>query len=145
MRPFSLAVVGSACVLFALGCGKKVEPVARVKVSGAVKVDGKDVKSGSIAFDAQNGQPPGSMSVLDGRYDGLAPVGKCKVTINAVEKMMTKEWARKQGKPAMDGPGYDALQEVNLLPARYNAKSEITREVTEPGPHVFDFAELKGK
>lgn len=137
------ALLGSflaSAVLFGMGCGNSgTAPVARVKVSGTVKVDGKEVKSGSIIFDAQNGQPPGDMSILDGKYEGLAPAGKCKVTINSFVKMSMKEKMR------MDGPGYDQQTEFNLLPERYNTKSEITREVTEPGPHTFDFADLKSK
>ena len=140
------AVLAAACTLVALGCGgNKVEPVARVKVSGAVKVDGKDVKSGTITFDPQNGQPPGDASVLDGKYEGLAPVGKCKVSINALEKMTMKEWQKRKGQPVIDGPGYEEVQEINLLPDRYNSKSEIIHDVTEPGPHTFDFVDMKSK
>lgn len=140
MKRWSLAALTAGCALFALGCGdKKVQPVARVKVSGKVAVDGKAVSSGAITFDAMNGQPPSESSILDGKYEGLAPVGKCKVMISSTIKMTVKE---KTGK---DGPGHDTMAEYNLLPDRYNAKSEIYREVTEPGPHVFDFAELKGK
>ena len=139
MTPLKCVAV-AACALFAVGCpDKKVEQVSRVKVSGAVKVDGKDVKTGTITFDAQNGQPPGDASILDGKYEGLAPVGKCKVSINAFVKVSMKE------KMKMDGPGYDAMTETNLLPERYNSKTEILREVTEPGPHTFDFADMKSK
>lgn len=148
MTTFKAAAAAVAAgALFALGCGGggKVDPVKRVKVSGTVKMDGKDVPSGKITFDAQNGQPPGDLDILDGKYDGLAPVGKCKVVINSLMKMSMKEKLRKEGKKDMDGPGYDAMTEFNLLPDRYNTKSEIVREVTEPGPHTFDFADMKSK
>jgi hypothetical protein len=126
-------------VLF-LGCAeKKDSPVARVAVSGSIKVDGKDVATGNITFDAQNGQPPGDISIRDGKYEGKAPVGKCKVMITSIVKMSLKE------KMKMDGPGYDAMNEYNLLPERYNSKTELVREVAEPGPHLFDFIDLKSK
>ena len=146
MKSLRCTALAAACALVAFGCGdKKVEPVARVKVSGAVKVDGKPVLTGTITFDPQNGQPPGDASILDGKYEGLAPVGKCKVSINAVEKMTMKEWQKRNGQPVMDGPGYDEVQELNLLPPRYNSKSDIIREVTEPGPHTFDFVDMKSR
>jgi len=140
MNRVCLAALAAGVGLFAAGCGGNgPTPVARVKVSGTVKVDGKDVKSGSIIFDPQNGQPPGDMSILDGKYEGLAPVAKCKVTINSFVKMSMKE------KMKMDGPGYDQQTEFNLLPDRYNSKSKIIHDVTEPGPHTFDFVDMKSK
>jgi len=146
MNPLRCAALAAACALVTAGCGDTtVKPVARVKVSGAVKVDGKDVKSGTITFDPQNGQAPGSLNILDGKYEGLAPVGKCKVSINALEKMTTKEWQKRKGQPVIDGPGYEEVQEINLLPDRYNSKSEIIHDVTEPGPHTFDFVDMKSK
>ena len=136
-RSILMSALAAACGLTAHGCGPgKVEPVMRVKVSGVAKVDGKDVKAGKIVFDAQNGQPPTDMTILDGKYEGLAPVGKCKVTISSLVKMTMKEKTKK------DGPGYDQLSEFELLPERYNTKSTIIREVTEPGPHTFDFADM---
>jgi hypothetical protein len=47
-------------------------------------------------------------------------------------------------KMKMDGPGYDELSEFDILPDRYNVKSEILREVVEPGPNEFNF-DLKSK
>jgi hypothetical protein len=117
------------------GCdGNKRAPDAkRAKVSGTIKVDGKPVQSGRIVFDLQNGQAPASISILDGKYDDMAPIGKCKVMITSTKKTTMREMTK------MDGPGHDEVMEINLLPDRYNTKSEITKEVTEAGPNTFDF------
>ena len=117
-----------------VGCADtKVTDVKRVKVSGTVKLDGKPLQSGRIVFDASNGQAPASISILDGKYDDVAPIGKCKVTINSSKKTTMREITK------MDGPGHDEVMEINLLPERYNAKSEISKDVSIDGPNVFDF------
>ena len=116
------------------GCGKgKTTDVKRVQVTGKVTLDGKPVPSGRIAFDPQNGEPPASFDILDGYYEGLAPVGKNKVKLSATMKTTYKEW-KKTG----DGPGYDEVIEVNTLPSRYS-DGTITREVTAEGPNTFNF------
>jgi len=122
-----------------MGCGSKPVPVAkRAKVSGTVIVDGKSLQTGNIVFDANNGEPPGSFNVLDGKFEGMAAVGKNKVSISAYRKISMKE------KMKMDGPGYDELVDENILPARYSTESKLEKEVTEAGPNEFNF-DLKGK
>lgn len=115
------------------GCEKKRQEVKRVRVSGKVTLDGKELQTGTIVFDPENGEPPAVMNILDGRYEGLAPVGKNRVRLSAITKMSMKE------KMGFDGPGYDTPVEVNALPPRYGEKSEIFREVTETGPNEFNF------
>ncbi len=136
----------AAVALFALvGCGPdKPKEQEKAKVSGKVSLDGKPLTTGTVVFDASNGQPSSVINILDGKYEGNAPVGKCKVMITASEKMTTKEKLRKEGKPVIDGPGYDEMTEVNLLPPRYNEKTEIMREVEAGKPNEFNF-ELKSK
>jgi hypothetical protein len=127
------------CAAVALaGCDKKGPPAAkRVRVTGSVTLDGKALTVGNVAFDAENGEPPAVFSVVDGKYEGVAAVGKNKVRIAATRKISMKE------KMKMDGPGYDEMVEENLLPARY-ADGTLLREVLESGDNKFDF-ELKSK
>lgn len=132
----SCALVLAAVAL--VGCDKKGGATAkRARVNGSVTLDGKALTVGNLVFDAENGEPPGSFSVVDGKFEGVAPVGKNKVRISATRKISMKE------KMKMDGPGYDELVEENLLPARY-ADGTLTREVLETGDNKFDF-ELKSK
>ncbi len=118
----------------ATGCSQKVKNVKRVQVSGKITLDTKPLMTGKITFDPENGEPPAVFDILDGNYEGLAPVGKNKVRLTSIKKVSMKELMG-----GMDGPGYDELQDVNALPDRYGDKSEITREVTEEGPNQFNF------
>jgi hypothetical protein len=124
--------------LLSTGCDKQRVESARIKVTGKVTLDGKPVLTGRVIFDLANGEPPASFDILDGQFEGLAMVGKNHVSINATKKVNLKE------KMKMDGPGYDQLVEENMIPARYNSASEITREVVAGQPNEFNF-DLKSK
>ena len=116
------------------GCGPaKPKENARAQVSGAITFDKQPLKTGNIVFDPGDGTPPTSLDILDGKYEGRAPVGHSLVRISSYVKISMKE------KMKRDGPGYDALSEENVLPPRYNMKSDIKREVVAEGPNVFNF------
>jgi hypothetical protein len=132
------ALVCCCAVMAFAGCSEtKNNETKRVQVRGKVTLDGKALPTGKISFDLANGEPPATFDILDGNYEGRAPVGKCKVMINSIQKVSMKE------KMKMDGPGYDSVAEENILPARYNTASEITRELVD-GANDFNF-ELKSK
>lgn len=120
-----------------VGCGEKPKTATRVRVTGKVTLDGKPLTTGTVSFEGDTGEPPGAFTLLDGKYDGMAAVGKNKVRLTATQKISMKE------KMKMDGPGYDQMVEENLLPPRY-ADGTIVKEVTAEGPNTFDF-ELKSK
>lgn len=126
-----LLTLGSMLAL--AGCGKQVEQVKRVPVTGRVTLDGQSLATGHITFDPRNGQPPSTFDILDGRFEGRAPVGKNKVLITSIKKVSIRD------RMGFDGPGYDELVEENALPARYNTESQITREVVEEGRNEFNF------
>jgi hypothetical protein len=124
----------SALALCVAGCGdSKVKDVKRVKVTGKVTVDNKLMSTGTITFDPENGEPPAVLDILDGRYEGMAAVGKNKIRIGAYKEISMKE------KMKMDGPGYDTMVKVNALPDRYGNDSKITREVLADGQNEFNF------
>jgi hypothetical protein len=120
-----------------IGCEKKVKDAQRVRVSGKVTLDGKALTTGTVSFDPVTGEQPATFEILDGKYEGVAAVGKNKVRLAAVKKVSMKEIMK------MDGPGYDTLVEQNLLPERYS-DGNITREVLADGQNTFDF-DLKSK
>ncbi|MGL6074647.1 MAG: hypothetical protein ACRC8S_10845 [Fimbriiglobus sp.] len=133
-RSVSVALLFCGLLGLTLGCGSN-KPVTskRAKVFGTIKLDGKALASGRITFDPQNGEPPGDVSILDGRYEGMAILGKNKVMINSYTKMTMKE------KTGRDGPGYNDLVEFNMLPERYNMKSDVFREIEEKDNEInFD-------
>ena len=124
-----------ACLGLTLGCGgvKGKVPTKRVSVSGTVKLDGKPLATGRVTFDAQNGEPPTTCDILNGAFSGTVMIGKNKVMLISTVKQSMKE------KMKIDGPGYDEMVEFNILPDRYHSKSEITKDVADPGPNQFEF------
>ncbi len=124
--------------LLALGCDKQTSEVKQAHVSGTVKLDNKNLNAGTITFDPGNGEVSATIDIVDGKYEGQAPIGKNKVIISSFQKVSMKE------KMKIDGPGYDEMTEINILPDRYNANSDITRDIVE-GDNTFDFLDLKGR
>ncbi|QVL33582.1 hypothetical protein KIH39_06625 [Telmatocola sphagniphila] len=121
------------------GCSpEKPKSQTKAQVNGSVTLDGAPLKVGKITFELGDGTPSVSLDILDGKYDGRAPVGNNLVRLNATEKVSLKE------KMKMEGPGYDQLTEVNKLPERYNTKSELHKEVVSDGTNTFNF-DLKSK
>lgn len=137
MRRLACTFAFLAGSIVLVGCDKKAATAERARVTGTVTLDNKPLTTGTISFEALNGEPPSVFELLDGKYEGLVAVGKNKVRLTAVKKVSMKE------KMGMDGPGYDTLVEENMLPDRY-ADGTITREVTAAGPNTFDF-DLKSK
>lgn len=134
MRLFFLALL-SLVISVQIGCSGSSEAVKTAKVSGKVTLDDNPLTEGKINFDAQNGMPPALLDILDGQYEGYAPIGKVKVSLTSTKQTTWKEVTGKS-----DGPGYDEVTEIDILPERYK---NISREVKE-GENTFNF-ELKSK
>jgi hypothetical protein len=120
-------------LLVGFGCDKSAASQKRAKVSGTVNLEGKPLLTGNITFDTKNGEAPASFNIVDGKFEGMAPVGKNFVSITSFRKTSMKE------KMKMDGPGYDQPIDENILPARYSTDSKLEKEVTEKGPNDFTF------
>ncbi len=107
---------------FLAGCGKA--EVKRYRVTGTIKYKGEPVKAGTITFRSIDGQANGVGNILNGDYDipatsGL-PVGKYQVTISYPDP---------KAAPPGDMPGESSAPPKDLLPAKYNSKSELTAEI----------------
>lgn len=134
MKMLSSTLVLAIGLVALTGCEKSGPPSAkRARVSGTVKWNGKPLASGTITFDARNGQAPASFTILDGAYEGMVAIGVNKVTITSFRTTSMRE------KMGFDGPGYDQPVEENILPARYSSESKIEKEVIDPGPNEFNF------
>lgn len=125
------------------GCGSG-DGLSRHPISGMVKFDGKPLASGMIQFFPTATAGPAiaaGATIAGGQYaiptsEGLVP-GPYKVMISSAggkEKAVAGE-STEEG--AM--PGLGPLHAPELIPAQYNAKSELTVNVTEEGPNEFDF------
>jgi hypothetical protein len=127
---FAAGVVAAAA---AAGCGGP----AAGEVAGLVTLDGTPVGSGAISFIPADGKAPtAGGAIVDGKYNvANVPVGTAKVVINGSKVV---------GKKALYGPGSpERATYGELLPDRYNDKSELTFEVKH-GPQTKDW-ELSSK
>jgi len=116
------------------GCGAS-EVGGRMKVSGKVMYKGQLVKEGSIEFQPMSGGTTISGSPIEnGDYyipadKGLAP-GMYTVRIFWIDT----------GGPRKDEPGgLPGPDHKELIPAQYNTKSTLTREVKKGVDNVIDF------
>jgi hypothetical protein len=115
----SLSPLVLAAAFALVGCG---DGSSLPKVSGSVSVDGQLVEKGSISFIPAAGQGPTTgTEILAGKYTSQAPLGEAKVEIR-VPKVVGK----KKLYDTADSPVQDVMEE--LLPARYNEKSELRFE-----------------
>jgi hypothetical protein len=116
----------AAALALALGCGGGgADEGTTATVSGAVSYDGRPVENGSIKFvstEANGGT--GSGAIKDGRYTATkVPVGKTQVSISGFKVLGTRKLIDGQG-----GPEVPNVQEI--IPAKYNSKSELTFEAS---------------
>jgi hypothetical protein len=122
---FCVLTTLSVCLL---GCGGSMG-----RVEGTVTLDGTAVKGAYVQFQPEDGSRP-SVSFTDdaGRYELLhtadvkgAVVGKHRVSITT----------RSEGEDPATGKNVVVKEKI---PAKYNLKSELVKEVTS-GSNVIDF------
>ncbi len=133
------------------GCGSG-DGLSRYPISGLVKFDGKPLDKGMIQFFPTATATAGpaivaGATIAGGQYaiptaEGLVP-GPYKVMISSEggdEKAAPGESSEEGAMPGL-GP----LHAPELIPAEYNAKSELTATVKEEGPNEFNFDLEKAK
>ena len=143
----SSRLLAVAAVLLALwGCGGG-DGLPRQAVSGTVTLDGQPLDAALITFTplgAGSDSTSGAAQVAGGSFsisqaDGLIP-GEYRVAISVSKEAPVKP-SRKVETDSVTGeeiaPPTSALRE--MLPARYNTKSELKAQVTEGGPNRFTF------
>jgi hypothetical protein len=136
-----LEIVASVLVA---GCGGG-DSLPREAVSGTVKFDGAPLKSGMIQFQPTSAgeTQAGVAPIIDGRYtvdrsNGLVP-GRYQVIVTGI---LAPPEAPKNEMPGDTRPPKAPAKEV--IPEKYNARSELAAQVTKEGPNTFDF-DLKAK
>ena len=108
--------------LLAVGCSSDTRHGV---VSGSVTLDGQPIKTGIIRFVPADGQTATADAVIaDGKFSADVPPGEKRVEISAPKVV---------GKRRMmpESPEIEITEE--LLPARYNVKTELTLAVTAGG------------
>jgi hypothetical protein len=124
------------------GCGGAGDELPREAVSGTVNLNGAPLKAGMIQFQPSDptAATAGAAGITDGRYsiakaEGLVP-GKYLVSITSTPPASSPTPVVMPGDPV--GPPKEPI------PAQYNAKSNLTAQVTKGGPNEFEFS-LKSK
>ena len=126
-----LALAAALGLLVAvLGCGSG----GRVVVQGKVTYKGQPVNEGQIRFLIDN-QPTAMGQISKGTYKidhrGGVPVGSGKVEIEAFEDTGKVVFTSIDGKKTVEAK--------QILPAKYNTRSELTVETTPGGPNEKNF------
>ena len=124
-------------LLMALGC-RESDPLNRQAVSGKITLDGEPLAEGTVDFTPVNNGVPSGASLKDGVFTipkekGLPP-GDYIVRVSA---------ANPSGITA-DVPGESNQISLELIPEKYNTKSELSFHVDEKGSNVLDL-DLKVK
>jgi hypothetical protein len=101
-------------------------------VEGTVTLDGQPLTSGIIRFVPVDGRSPtADATITEGAFSLKMPVGAKRVQI-----MAPKVVGKRQMYQTPDSPTVDIVEE--LLPARYNVRSELTIDV-KPGTQQGDY------
>jgi hypothetical protein len=111
------------------GCGKQN---GLLEVQGAVSYKNQPVQKGTISFLPADGNAPTAAGIItDGRFAVKVAPGKKQVKIESFKVVGRRHLHAEDPK----SPMIDVREQ--LLPDRYNKKTELVREVTSGG--VCDF------
>jgi len=115
-----------------VGCGKSEEK--RYGVSGTVKYKGEPIKYGTINFRADNGATAGA-EIKDGKYDmpavGGLPEGNYRVAVTYPDPKIPA--------PRADLPPGESGPVREMLPAKYNAQTELTAQIKAQSTNDVSF------
>jgi hypothetical protein len=154
-RRLSGSLFALASTLAAVGCSRGLDDLPREPVAGTVTMDGLPLSEAVIQFyptgDASNGPTAGANAeIKDGQFtipreDGPVP-GKYKVSISHAELKDYKPKARGRAKVEVNTSIPNRIKKIGpeLIPARYNAQSELAAEIKPGGVSDLKF-ELKSK
>ncbi|QEH33145.1 hypothetical protein OJF2_16420 [Aquisphaera giovannonii] len=121
------------------GCSGPEDDLPREPVSGTVSLDGKPLPGGTITFTpAGGGASAGGATIKDGSFSigregGLVP-GNYAVAIYASDRPEGQE------RPKQAGGLKEFKVAKELIPAKYNAKSELKAEIKKGGGNALQFA-----
>jgi hypothetical protein len=121
-------------VIGLVGCADKPEGSL---VKGNVTFDGQPLQTGVIRFAAVDlGSQPTEAQIASGQFEAMVATGQKRVEIRS-----PKVTGKKKVYNTPDSPTIDTV--VELLPAKYNANSELT--ITVEGAEQVQNFDLKSK
>ena len=105
---------------------------AHQEIHGAVTLDGQPVKDGYLRFAPADGKTSSAeVFIKEGKYTARLTTGRYQVEVYS---------PRAQGKTVrrMAGPGQEAKEVEEMIPARYNRNTELKVDVSkEQSEHDF--------
>lgn len=139
------AVVGAGC---GVAPSTDYSKVKLLSVSGIVTLDGNPLPNAVVTFDAEDGQFSFGLTDSGGRFSlrfdsaksGVTS-GKKIVRISTTRKILglnTEEEGGGEESGREDATAKTAVRPTELVPDRYNKKSELSVEVSPDKTH-FDF------
>ncbi|HET6575509.1 MAG TPA: hypothetical protein VFG68_18040 [Fimbriiglobus sp.] len=136
-RPLALVVA----VVALAGCGSPGPK--RYGVKGTVAYKGKPIEAGLISF-VQTGTEAsaGGAAIVGGKYEIPTSAGLLAGEYQVIISVPTAGPPPKRGAPAADQPpgeGAGEKETRETLPAKYNAKTELKREVKAGEDNEFNF------
>ena len=122
------AVLAAVTAIFQAGCDQG-PPVGTI--TGAVTFDGQPVKDGHVLFTPADGMgQTGGAAIHEGKFQAeKVPVGKMKVELHG-----NKVVGKRKSYDTPESPWEDDVAE--LLPTKYNSKSDLTLEVKKGNQDV---------
>lgn len=125
-----VALLSCGMISCLAGCGSRD---GLIEIRGEVTYDGRTVEKGMIAFMPADGLGPTAAAVIkDGQYAMKTRPGTKLVRIEGFKVIGQQHYQGNPSNPLVD------IQEP-IIPERYNAKSELTREIT-PAVSTYDFS-----
>ena len=152
MRTIFGISLAACCLLWSSGCGIAPAPnygkVSLLSVSGSVTLDGKPLPDAVVTFDSADGQFSFGQTDSSGRFSlrfdsvktGATP-GTKTVRISTTRKILGLNTKDEEGGEEGSSEGAAATataRPTELVPDRYNKKSELSVEVSPDKTH-FDF------
>jgi hypothetical protein len=113
---------GAAAWVVALVCagGCTAGGATTGTVTGEVTLDGQPLKAGLIKFVPADGlTPTADATIADGKFTAKVPVGQKRVEISASKVVGKQKMYDTPDSPVVE-------QTAELLPSRYNVRSELT-------------------
>jgi len=127
LKNLSVALLCFVSLAGIAGCGS---PEGQGIVTGTVTLDDALLAEGVVRFVAVDGDSPtASAAVTKGKFVATLPIGQMRVSFSAPKVVGTRQMY-----DMPDSPMVDVVEE--LLPGRYNVRSELTLDVEQGSQEV---------